>query len=229
MKISEKIYQIINVNGLTKNAFAKKLGISSTIIYHILEDRNKPSADVLQKISSMFGISLDWLLMDKGEMLIKKDNNIVSEQAIVYQRGKKQSDQDIPLYDIEAAAGLVQLFQKHNNIIDYITIPNIPKCDGALRITGDSMYPLLKSGDIVMYKQEQDIPNGIFWGEMYLLSIANDGDDMILVKYIQKSEQGKDFIKLVSYNEHHQPKDIPVKNIRALALVKASIRINTMS
>lgn len=45
----------------------------------------------------------------------------------------------------------------------------IPKCDGGLRIVGDSMYPLLKSGDIVFYKQVHDIMHSIIWGEMYLI------------------------------------------------------------
>ena len=50
------------------------------------------------------------------------------------------------------------------------------------------MYPLLKSGDIVLYKQLNDI-NDIFWGDMYLLSIDIDGEEYVTVKYIQKSER----------------------------------------
>lgn len=43
--------------------------------------------------------------------------------------------------------------------IDYIHIPNLPRCDGAIYVVGDSMYPLLKSGDIVLYKQVSGIEN----------------------------------------------------------------------
>ena len=56
----------------------------------------------------------------------------------------------------------------------------IPKCDGGLRIVGDSMYPLLKSGDIVFYKQVHDIMHSIIWGEMYLISFDIDGDEIRL-------------------------------------------------
>lgn len=72
--------------------------------------------------------------------------------------------QQIPLYDIEAVAGLVLLFQdsKAQEPIDHISIPHLPKCDGAVYVTGDSMYPLLKSGDIVLYKEINDIRNEIF-------------------------------------------------------------------
>ena len=90
------------------------------------------------------------------------------------------------------------------------------------------MYPLLKSGDIVAYKQIYDFYSEIFWGEMYLISVEVADEEFISVKYIQKSEKGEDYIKLVSQNKHHQPKDIKMSKIRAMALVKASVRMNSM-
>ena len=75
--------------------------------------------------------------------------------------------------------------------------------------------PLLKSGDIVLYKQLGDI-NDIFWGDMYLLSIDIDGEEYITVKYIQKSER-EGYVKLVSQNPHHADKEVAVDRIRALA------------
>ncbi len=89
------------------------------------------------------------------------------------------------------------------------------------------MYPLLKSGDIVLYKEIRNISNGILWGEMYLLSFEIDGDWYIAIKYIQRSDDDR-FVRLVSHNFHHSPKDIPLDSIRALALVKASVRFNTL-
>ena len=103
----------------------------------------------------------------------------------------------------------------------------IPKCDGGLRIVGDSMYPLLKSGDIVFYKQVHDIMHSIIWGEMYLISFDIDGDEYVSVKYLQKSDI-PDHIVLVSYNEHHKPMEIHINRIRALAFIKASLRLNSL-
>ena len=136
--------------------------------------------------------------------------------------------QSVPLYSIEATAGLVPLFEQQSahTPVNYIHIPNLPKCDGALYVAGDSMYPLLKSGDIVLYKQMNDWSN-IFWGDMYLLSIDLQGEEYITVKYIQKSER-PGCIKLVSQNPHHADKDIEIERIRALAFVKASIRMNSI-
>ena len=75
------------------------------------------------------------------------------------------------------------------------------------------MYPLLKSGDIVLYKQLRDI-NDIFWGDMYLLSIDIDGEEYVTVKYIQKSDRAG-YVKLVSQNQHHADKDLAHPRHRA--------------
>ena len=54
-----------------------------------------------------------------------------------------------------------------------------------------------------------------------------DGEEYITVKYIQKSER-EGYVKLVSQNPHHADKEVAVDRIRALALVKASIRMNSI-
>ena len=88
------------------------------------------------------------------------------------------------------------------------------------------MYPLLKSGDIVLYKQLSDVRD-VFWGDMYLLSIDIDGEEYITVKYVQKSDQ-EGYIRLVSQNPHHADTEVAIDRVRAIALVKASIRMHTI-
>jgi phage repressor protein C with HTH and peptisase S24 domain len=179
-------------------------------------------------------INIEWLLTGKGLMLKNEILNTIQEPNGVY---KLKTDrtikvQSVPLYDLEATAGVVGLFRNKNSDakpIDFISIPNLPKCDGAIYVTGDSMYPLLKSGDIVMYKELENSINNIFFGEMYLISIDLDGEEFVTVKWIHKSDKGEEFIKIVSQNSHHQSKDIHLSDIKAMALIKASIRINSMS
>ena len=59
------------------------------------------------------------------------------------------------------------------------------------------------------------------------ITIDLDGEEYIVVKYIQKSER-EGYVKLVSQNPHHADKEIEVSRIRAIALVKASIRMNSI-
>ena len=62
-------------------------------------------------------------------------------------------DRSVTLYDISAAANLKTLLaDRPQYALGRIVIPNIPVCDGAVYVSGDSMYPILKSGDIVGFK-----------------------------------------------------------------------------
>lgn len=173
------------------------------------------------------------LSSDKGT---KKSSNKQEDDVKIVNIGnlkspeKRMNAQTINLYDFEASAGLRELLDnRHANIIDTIKIPNMPKCDGAIHIVGDSMYPLLKSGDIVFYKEVPVDVQYIFYGEMYLLSYNIDGDDYVVVKYIKKSAQGEPFVTLASQNPNHADKDIDFRHVNAVALIKASIRINSMA
>lgn len=226
MGSTERMKEYLDYKGISKYKFCNDLGFSNKF----LDNSSNMGTDKACKILHYFpDINSQWLLTGNGPMLISNNTDIV-----IMNNDRKTIDsihlsQEIPLYDLEAVAGLRELFNsgKPQRILDTIKIPNLPKCDGAISVTGDSMYPLLKSGDIILYK-ETEFEN-IFFGEMYLLSVKlNDWEEYITVKYVQKSEQGKDFVKLVSQNSHHQPKDIHISKISALALIKASIRINTM-
>ena len=46
---------------------------------------------------------------------------------------------------------------------------------------------------------------------LYILAVDIDGDEMTTVKYIQKSELGNEFVKLVNQNQNHALKDIKLE------------------
>ena len=228
--IKERIIKLIEFKGLPKEKFYKDIGMTSANFRG--KAKNTPlNSNAIENILSVIpDANLNWLITGDGNMI--KKEVLLTEPTQVYQlrTDRNHDNQIIPLYNLEATAGLVNLFQNQGDQtpIDTIRIPNLPKCDGAVFVTGDSMYPLLKSGDIVAYKQIYDFNNDIFWGEMYLVSVEVAGEEFVSVKYIQKSEKGEQYVKLVSQNQHHQPKNVSLNKVRALALVKASIRINSM-
>lgn len=232
----ERLHVICEINGIKNmQELARKLGYTSAEkLYRLERDpNNKPSFQMLIDLSNLFeDLDMNWVLTGVGDYKNSKHAIEVPQANTIY-RLKTDSNLDsqaIPLYNIEASASIVSLFRdsRETEPIDFIQIPNLPKCDGAVYVTGDSMYPLLKSGDIVMYKQINNIDDGIYWGEMYLISVAEHGSEMVMVKYIKKSDI-EGHIKLVSQNQHHQDRDISLKKVKALALIKASIRINSMS
>lgn len=218
--------QIIKNQGVTNKVVADALGIESTNIGRY-DDLSKRKLSELITISKSLNMSLSELIQQSVS------DDVELEEVTIINRPKYtekvEENGELYLYDIEAAANLKSLLvNKDQNILGKISIPNIPKCDGAVYVKGDSMYPLLKSGDIIAYKEVPVEIQHIFYGEMYLVSIDIEGEEYLTVKYINQSERGCEWIKLVSYNQHHQPKDFPLASVKALALVKLSIRMNTM-
>lgn len=127
---------------MTQQELADKLdGAKSTVAMYEKGDR-KPSMEVLLKLSEIFDCSIDYILG-------KSDNR----------------NSDIPVSKIPilgtVKAGYDWLAEE--NIVDYITLKeNIPNVGEyyALRITGDSMLPLLAEGDLVIVHDQDDVESG---------------------------------------------------------------------
>ncbi len=222
--MNERIKLIRKQLGMTQEQLAQHLGIGKAALSMIETGKARLSNRNRNILVQELNVNPEWL--DDGQgMMFNAEPDLT---AYMHRTDNSLPLQSVPLYSIEGTAGLVPLFtdQQKMKPLNYIHIPNLPKCDGAIYIVGDSMYPLLKSGDIVLYKQLHDL-NDIFWGDMYLLSIDLDGEEYVTVKYLQKSER-EGYVKLVSQNPHHADKDVEMSRIRALALVKASIRMNSL-
>ena len=226
MTITESRVKLIRkALGMTQEQLSQRLGIGKAALSMIETGKAGLSSRNRNILVQELNVNAEWLDGDDSAEMFTLEPDLT---AFRLKTDNALPMQSVPLYSIEGTAGLVPLFAERRQMkpIDFIHIPNLPKCDGAIYVVGDSMYPLLKSGDIVLYKQLNDL-NDIFWGDMYLLSIDIDGEEYITVKYVQKSANDG-FVKLVSQNPHHADKDVAMSRIRAIALVKASIRMNSI-
>ena len=227
----ERIKEYIDCKGITVAAFERSVGMSNASFGKSLKKKGAIGSDKIENILSVYSdLSSEWLLTGKGSMLKndapvgdKKEEKAYTSLVNTKTQQVLHDISSFPLYSIDASAGLNKLFVGDSELLGQISIPNAPRCDGAVYVIGDSMYPLLKSGDIIAYRQVHNLQS-IIYGEIYLLQLENDGDLSIVVKYVKRSEKGDDYIKLVSYNKEHDPKDIPLSWIRAIARVTLTIR-----
>ncbi len=71
--MKERIKKIIDYENISYSKFADIVGIERSGVSHLINGRNNPSLDVIQKICEAFEyINTDWLLLGKGSM-IKND------------------------------------------------------------------------------------------------------------------------------------------------------------
>ena len=211
MTINERFDQIIGTlfKG-NKSAFANAIGVTPSVVDNIVGKRQgKPSFDVVEKVSALAEINIDWLITGKGDML-KSSKGI-----------KPTKDgTGIPLIPVEAMAGC---FTGSQTILlqecDHYVVPAFKNADFLIYVRCDSMQPRYFSGDMVACKMLS--PTDLFfqWGKVYVL----DTDQGALIK---KVEQGTDdeTITLVSENENYKPFQIPRRAVYHIAIVMGLIR-----
>ena len=224
LTIKERILLYLDDNNIQKSLFFKELGIAhSNFTGQGL--KSSLSSDKVVKILSMFpNVSLEWLMLGEGEM--NKPSKNIETKSLTELKTKEAiiPEQSIPFYNVIASAGILsQIFDQHQQAEDSIFIPNMPRCDGAMQISGDSMSPILQSGDIIAFKRVHSF-DYIMWRQIYIVDFSIEGDDYLAIKRLKKSEKGEDYVQLVSENPEHDPIDIPRSAIRHLAIVKFSIR-----
>lgn len=228
--ITERFFEVLDVVGETPTSLSREIPNITTKqkLSNAKNGRNDIKIDVISYLCSKYKkINANYIITGEGPRL-KSD----SPGDIIQLTNNKVSDKIYPmsefnLYDIDVSAGLSRLFSgdgdRNRAYLGKISIPNMPKCDGAVKVIGDSMYPLLKSGDIIAYREVHNIES-VQYGEIYILQIEHEQDISVVVKYVKKSSEGSDFLNLVSYNKEHDPKDVRKETITAMARVILCIR-----
>lgn len=137
--------------------FAHKLGINaSTVVGY--KQRGVVPLEQCIKIAEQTGVSLDWLILGKGE----SDKNTAAGKAT-------PSVVLVPLYDVPVSAGHGSFFDAENIIqqipFDAEWLESEELIAGQLAclpIKGDSMSPGLKTSDIVLIDLTHQRGDGVF-------------------------------------------------------------------
>lgn len=227
----DRIVEFLNQRKISKNKFYIQTGVANGT----LDKKSGITGDTISKIYKTYPeINLEWLIAGEGEML-KKDifklyNNLNAkgmQREYAITNASRVSDMNFSR--LESPLEFIPIFsyEELNKCEGYLSIPNLNTCDGAGYVKTDSMYPIIKPGDIVCYKTANNTSN-IYWGEIYILHISLDGEEFITIKNIEKSDLGEDYVRLTGYNKMYYPKDVLLSSIKWKAAIKASINYNSI-
>lgn len=174
--------------GYTQQDLANKLNGSKSVIGLYENEMRKPSLEILVKLSEIFDCSIDYILC-------KTDiKNAVINVAKIPILGTVKAGYD---------------WLAEENVVDYITlkenIPNIKEYY-ALKITGDSMLPLLSKGDLVIVHDQDDVESG------QTAVILINGEEAT-VKKVVKTNEG---IELHSMNPYYPVKKFTYEDMKSI-------------
>ena len=75
MEIKDRIRMIMEREKVPPRVFAETIGVQQSTLSHILNDRNKPSLEVVMKVHQTYSyVNLEWLLYGKGEMITSAED-----------------------------------------------------------------------------------------------------------------------------------------------------------
>lgn len=165
--------------GLSQLELAKRLRVSRSTIAMWETGGSNPDNEALMRISSIFDVSVDYLLGREGQK-----NNAASNGSV-----------KIPVLG-DVRAGLPM--EAVENILDYEEISPDMAAHGdyfALRIRGDSMEPRIHEGDVVIVRRQPDVDSGD-------LAIVLVNGDSATIKRVRKLSDG---IMLIPLNPSYEP------------------------
>ncbi|MBS1559127.1 MAG: LexA family transcriptional regulator [Bacteroidetes bacterium] len=224
VSLNENIRTLRKKIQLTQDELAQKLGIKRSLVGAYEEGRAEPRAELLQKMASLFGITMEALISTD---LTKGDN----KPRASYQRGNEvrivtvdtHQRENIEFVPVKASAGYLTGYADTEYIKDLPKF-NLPILKQgtyrAFEIKGDSMLPLMP-GSIVVGEYVEKLTD-IKSGKTYILVTQHDG---IVYKRVFNylDENGKLF--LVSDNRQYAPYQVAGEEVIEAWSAKAYISV----
>ncbi|SFB88303.1 Phage repressor protein C, contains Cro/C1-type HTH and peptisase s24 domains [Brevinema andersonii] len=226
MSVGKRLRQARKEKGITQVKLCEILDIPQSNLARYENDRGHLTYEKLDKISKI-GINIEWLITGKGEMFRSGGETgvTVTNNNTELAKTEKKDVVKIPLLDVKASAGL-GLINYQEEIKDYIGIPirflggYLPKSVALLFASGDSMEPVIQSGDLLLVS-----PNDkeLISDSIYILRVF----DELRVKKLIRRVNGNILIKSENPNygsEEILPTEWEDNNIEIVARVIRVIR-----
>ena len=216
--IIARIRYLIGEAGINQYEFAEKIGVDASNLSKHLNGKLPVNDSLLNKIVVNLGVSKKWL-RDGTDVPYSKDavpQVLEGGQLAAVQKGT-------PVYSVDVTAGPMtrSMMFSQENIVGYIDIPAIPDDCRIVRVSGDSMTPVINNGDYLAVRELRN-PDLIFWGQIYVLLL----DDYRMVKYLRKHDN-PDMVILRSENPKYDDMEVRRTDIRDIMIVHNILHIDT--
>lgn len=211
--VKDRLVRYLEYKRISKAEFCRSMGVSTAYVNAIR--KSLPEDKVLRLQQLYPDLNRDWLLYGEGAMTTEPEVCLPDDPA----------EYTVPLLPLQAVAGQLQDFSRGVGLCDcnMIGVP-VKGADFAIQISGDSMEPEIHSGTFVAVKRINE-KSFIPWGNPLVLDTENG----VLVKVVNPSEQGTDYIEAQSVNPRYRNLQIPKSSIYGLYRIVAYMqKVTTM-
>jgi phage repressor protein C with HTH and peptisase S24 domain len=203
-KFTPRIRQIREILELNQTDFARNLGIPRTSLINYEKGGTIPSS-FLDKLKTVFSVNIDWFMYGNGKPFDppeEEQDKSGLKRLPVYQKSElPEGSFIVPLIEQRLSAGDGSFLPEEDVVTALVHVPaylsRFGKNIAALTVDGDSMYPTLSRGDMVVCDSCGWSGEGI-----YALRMSGEG----FVKRLTK-RPGK--IVIISDNPKYPPQEEP--------------------
>ena len=219
--IKSRIKYLIHELRLTQAEIAEKLGGDQSNLSKHLNGKLPISEALINKIVINLGVSKSWLKDGLDVPFPKYSSGMVPELLI--DESEMKSMKGTPVYDIDVTAGSLSrpMMFADEHIVGAVNMPNISQDCRIVRVSGDSMNPVICNGDFIAVRELTNMSQ-IFWGHIYVVVL----DDYRMVKYLRKHPD-QDKVILRSENPRYDDMEVYRSDIKELLVVQNILHIDT--
>lgn len=219
--IVSRIRYLIKELNFSQLEFSKKIDVDASNLSKYLNGHLAISDALVNRIVINLGVNKDWLV--KGTDLPYGKQNTVPSTVVSPGELAYSQLPGTPVYDIDVTAGTMPRARMFcdDQIIGVVNLPDISEQCRIVRVSGDSMSPVIRSGDLIAVRELSNLQQ-IFWGQIYVVLL----DDYRLVKYVRKNPNPA-MVTLRSENKNYDDMDIHRDEIRDMMFVQHIIHLDT--
>ncbi len=219
--IVSRIRYLIKELNFSQLEFSKKIDVDASNLSKYLNGHLAISDALVNRIVINLGVNKDWLV--KGTDLPYGKQNTVPSTVVSPGELAYSQLPGTPVYDIDVTAGTMPRARMFcdDQIIGVVNLPDISEQCRIVRVSGDSMSPIIRSGDLIAVRELSNLQQ-IFWGQIYVVLL----DDYRLVKYVRKNPNPA-MVTLRSENKNYDDMDIHRDEIRDMMFVQHIIHLDT--
>lgn len=191
MTEGEQLKSYIDNQRLSKTKVAKALDMTRQNLYNLFESVNL-TPETKAKFETYFGKKI--FISDNP-----KDRHKETRQHL---KAIGESKMGIQVYESAPTyASIKTVYHDEHAVPDYVlNIPQFRDCNYGTRASGDSMYPEVRNGDLIVCKE---LPKDarIIFGDMY---VVHTKDGIETIKYVNQFVDGKQdeqWVLLVPHNK----------------------------
>lgn len=200
--IANELRSYFSERGITQQSIANELHVSKAYINALFTGRTSIGKSTARKLSELYGISESWLLTGEGA-ISKYDGN------------------GIPGYDVDFSCGNAVMYTDSTAIVGTLWMSEYENATAIVRATGNSMHPLISSGDKVIIKEVENWAENIIFGQIY--GIETDGDIRTIKRVRRSSEEGIIILEPIN-KEEYDSTPIKAAHITRMWLVLGCIK-----